>query len=55
MTKVGSGFSDEERESLWTTDLSLHGMEVVIQGQELTKDGCVRFPVFVKFEGGEVL
>ncbi len=55
VTKVGSGFSDEERESLWTTDLSLHGMEVVIQGQELTKDGCVRFPVFVKFEGGEVL
>jgi len=48
-TKVGSGFDDEERMSLWIDYLSgsLVGKIVEVSAQEVTKDGSLRFPTFV--------
>ncbi len=54
ITKVGSGFSDDARRVIWNTGLSVEGLGVTIQGQELTKDGCVRFPVFKRFQDQEI-
>ena len=48
-TKVGSGFDDEERMSLWVDYLngSLVGKIVEVSAQEVTKDGSLRFPTYV--------
>lgn len=46
---VGSGLSDEVRETLWTTRESLKGKRVRVQYQHLTSGKKVpRFPVFVE-------
>ena len=48
-TKVGSGFDDEERMTLWIDYLSgsLVGKIVEVSAQEVTKDGSLRFPTYV--------
>ena len=47
-TKVGSGFSDEQRHSFWDNRRQLRGSMVEIQCQEITKGGSARFPVFLR-------
>ncbi len=54
ITKVGSGFTDEERTNIFYKGTAVHGLGITIQGQELTESGCVRFPVFVEFEDKEI-
>lgn len=46
--KVGSGFSDEQRDELWSS-LFPDGLIAEVKYQEKTKDGSLRFPTFVKF------
>lgn len=48
-TKVGSGFTDEDRAEIWVEFISgrLVGKIVEINGQEVTKDGSVRFPTYI--------
>lgn len=47
--KVGSGFSDEQREYIWENRDSIIGEVAEVKYQEITKDGSLRFPTFVKF------
>lgn len=46
---VGSGFTDIERENYWNKRNELIGMIAEVKFQEKTKDGSLRFPVFVRF------
>lgn len=46
---VGSGFSDDEREKYWKQKDELPGRIVEVKYQEKTKDGSLRFPVFIRF------
>jgi DNA ligase 1 len=46
-TKVGSGFSDDLREEIWADRANWLGAVVQIQCQDKTKDGSLRFPVFI--------
>lgn len=48
-TKVGSGFSDEQRTDLWNRRHDIIGSCVEVQYQNKTTEGSLRFPVFVKF------
>jgi DNA ligase-1 len=41
---VGSGFSDEERDKFWVNPPKL----IEVQYQGVTKDGSLRFPVFIR-------
>lgn len=53
LVKVGSGFSDNQREEYWNKRNELIGNIVEIQYQEITKNKngtkSLRFPVFVRF------
>ncbi len=49
ITKVGSGFSDNERDEIWTSQSTWHLRAVTVQGQEMTEAGRVRCPVFKGF------
>lgn len=46
---VGSGFTDEERKKYWKKKNELLGEYVEVKYQEKTKDGSLRFPVFMRF------
>ncbi len=46
---VGSGFNDEERIEYWNKRTELIGQIIEVKYQEKTKDGSLRFPVFVRF------
>lgn len=48
-TRVGSGFNDEMRKSLWDKQTELVGRTVEVKFQEKTKYGVLRFPTFIKF------
>jgi len=50
MSKVGTGFDDEQRSDLWAlhTSNKLCGLIVEVNAQEITKDGKLRFPAFVR-------
>lgn len=48
-TKVGSGFSDGQRDELWLKRNELPNKMVEVQFQNKTRDGSLRFPVFIKF------
>lgn len=48
-TRVGSGFTDVQRQQLWLQDDALIGRVVEVQYQNKTPDGVLRFPVFVRF------
>jgi len=45
---VGGGFSDLQREELWKEAKSYVGKIMEVKCQEKTKDGSLRFPVFVR-------
>lgn len=47
--QVGSGFSDELREKLWSDRSSFIGRMIEVRYQEVTPDGSLRFPTFVCF------
>ena len=50
VTRVGSGFNDEQRERLWKIRDKLPGQWVEAQHQPpRTPDGKLRFPVFIRF------
>ena len=46
---VGSGFSDELRETIWADPLNFVGRVIEVRYQEVTPDGSLRFPTFVCF------
>jgi DNA ligase-1 len=46
-SRVGSGFDDALREEIWKKRKSWVGAIVQVQYQDFTKDGSLRFPVFV--------
>jgi len=46
---VGSGFKDEERTEFWEKRKQLIGQTIEVKYQEKTRDGSLRFPVFVRF------
>jgi DNA ligase-1 len=47
--QVGSGFSDELRESVWNSPKDFIGRMIEVRYQEVTPDGSLRFPTFVCF------
>lgn len=47
--QVGSGFSDELRDTIWGDKESFIGRVIEIRYQEVTPDGSLRFPTFVCF------
>jgi DNA ligase-1 len=47
--RCGSGFTDEDRETLWKDRESLIGKTVEISYMEATKTGSLRHPVFERF------
>lgn len=49
IVKVGSGFSDEEREQVWDDQYNFLGRMIEVRYQEVTPDGSLRFPTFVCF------
>lgn len=46
--KVGSGFSDEQREEFWEKRNEMIGWLIEVQGMEVTPDGSIRHPVFLR-------
>ena len=46
---IGSGFSDELRERIWSDKDSFIGRTIEVRYQEVTPDGSLRFPTFVCF------
>ncbi|CAB4125391.1 CDC9 ATP-dependent DNA ligase [uncultured Caudovirales phage] len=49
----GSGFSDKDREYMWGNHELFRNRIAEIKYQELSKDGVMRFPVFVRFRDME--
>ena len=49
VVKVGSGFSDEQREQVWSDQYNFLGRIIEVRYQEVTPDGSLRFPTFVCF------
>ncbi len=47
--QVGSGFSDELRDTIWADPNSFVGRVIEVRYQEVTPDGSLRFPTFVCF------
>ena len=47
--QVGSGFSDELRETIWDDPEAFLGRIIEVRYQEVTPDGSLRFPTFVCF------
>ena len=47
--QVGSGLTDELRETIWNAPDDFIGRLVEIRYQEVTPDGSLRFPTFVCF------
>jgi len=47
--RVGSGFSDELRDEIWSDPDAFIGRIIEIRYQEVTPDGSLRFPTFVCF------
>lgn len=45
---VGSGYTDEERNKFWSQKADLLGQWISVKCQEVTPDGSLRFPVFVR-------
>lgn len=47
--RVGSGFTDDQRKDYWEKKEILRGQIIEVKFQEKTKDGKLRFPIFVRF------
>jgi DNA ligase-1 len=48
-TRVGSGFSDPQRDEYWKLSEVLQGRMIEVQYQNKSESGALRFPVFIKF------
>lgn len=46
---VGSGFEDDEREQYWNDRDHLIGQVAEVKYQEKTREGSLRFPIFIRF------
>lgn len=46
---VGSGFTDDDRDYIWNNFNRIEGRICEIRYQELTEDGVMRFPVFIRW------
>lgn len=46
---VGTGFSDQDREYIFNNQSEFLGKTIEVKYQELSKDGVMRFPVFMRF------
>lgn len=46
---VGSGFTDADREYIWNNPDAVIGRKAEIKFQELTPDGVMRFPIFMRW------
>ena len=51
---VGSGFSDELREKIWSHREKFVGRMIEVRYQEVTPDGSLRFPTFVCFRNDKL-
>lgn len=51
---VGSGFEDEEREKYWQDKEKLIGHVAEVKYQEKTRDGSLRFPIFIRFRQDKI-
>ena len=47
--RCGSGFTDEDRHYMWSNQSEFIGKIAEIKYQELTEDGVMRFPVFLRW------
>jgi len=47
--KVGSGFTDQQRETIWNNPRYYIGKYIEVEYQEVTRDKSLRFPVFKRF------
>jgi DNA ligase-1 len=47
--KVGSGFTDEQRDYIWENQDKYLGSQLTVKYQELTKYGIPRFPTFLRW------
>lgn len=47
--RCGSGFTDSDREYMWNNKAEFIGKIAEIKYQELTEDGVMRFPVFLRW------
>ena len=47
--QVGSGFSDELRDTIWADPDAFIGRIIEVRYQEVTPDGSLRIPTFVCF------
>lgn len=45
----GSGFNDEQRKEFWNNPQQVIGRTIEVKYQELTPDGIMRFPIFMRF------
>jgi len=50
----GSGFNDEQRSDFWNHPEQIINRIVEIKYQELTNDGVMRFPIFVRFRNDKM-
>lgn len=46
---VGSGFTDQDRQYIWNNPSAVIGRKAEIKYQELTGDGVMRFPIFLRW------
>jgi len=53
--KVGSGFDDKQRKEFWENKNNLLNTWITVKAQEITKDGSLRFPVFVRIRDNKEL
>jgi DNA ligase-1 len=51
---VGSGFTEDEREEIWSDPERFIGQIAEMRCQEITPDGSLRFPTFVQFRHDRV-
>jgi hypothetical protein len=47
--RVGGGFTDQERDFIWSNQGSLYNAKVLIEGRRIFESGKMRHPNFVKF------
>jgi DNA ligase-1 len=50
----GTGFSDEDRSYIWNNRSEFVGRIAEIKYQELTEDGVMRFPVFMRWRNDKI-
>jgi DNA ligase-1 len=46
---VGTGFNDRDRSDIWSGKEDVKGRIIEVKYQELSKDGVMRFPVFIRW------